>query len=220
MEKSIESIWKEGFLENNALVAPKLNDLYNQKSIDIVDKFRRMYKINIIAIIVFACVLLPIATLAKIPYMGMSFFVLFSVIVFFAIKFKKKLDTIDKNANSYQYLKTFDNWTKEMTSFNTKLSRYLYPFVFLSMVVGFWFGSIGGDIPGENMVNLLLTKYPDMMVLFGVTLLGIIATVLIVGLLAYFGGKIGEWDLKIGYGRILKRLDILLADMEELRKNN
>ena len=50
MEKSIETIWKEGFIKNDALVAPKLNDLYNQKSIDIVEKFKRMYKLNRIAI--------------------------------------------------------------------------------------------------------------------------------------------------------------------------
>jgi hypothetical protein len=31
MEKSIENIWKEGFLKNDALVAPTLNNLYNQK---------------------------------------------------------------------------------------------------------------------------------------------------------------------------------------------
>lgn len=220
MEKSIESIWKEGFIENNALIAPKLNDLYNQKSIDIVEKFRRMYKFNIIAIVLFALILLPVATFVKIPYMGMSFFVLFSVLVFFAVKFKNKLNAINKNANSYQYLKTFEAWTKEMTDFNTKMSRYLYPYVFLSMVAGFWFGSIGGNIPGEDMVSLLLTKHPDMMMLFGIPLFALIASIVIVGLLAYFGGRIGEWDLKIGYGRILKRLDTLLADMEELRRNN
>ena len=220
MEKSIESIWKDGFIENNALVVPKLNDLYNQKSIDIVDKFRKMYKTNIIGIVLFAVILLPVATFVKIPYMGISFFFLFSVLVFFAIKFKKKLDAINKNTNSYQYLKTFDNWTKEMTKFNTKMSTYLYPYVFLSMVAGFWFGSFGGNIPGEELVNLLQTKYPDMMVFFGIPLFGIIAVIFIVGLLAFFGGRIGQWDLKIGYGRILKRLDTLLADMEELRRNN
>ena len=42
MEKSIEAIWKEGFLEQDALVAPKINELYNQKSSDIVDKMTRM----------------------------------------------------------------------------------------------------------------------------------------------------------------------------------
>lgn len=53
MEKSIETIWREGFLKSDALVAPKLNELYNQKSIHIVDKFKSMYRINLIAIVVF-----------------------------------------------------------------------------------------------------------------------------------------------------------------------
>ena len=44
MEKSIENIWKEGFLKSDALVAPKLNNLYNKKSIHIIDKFKRRFK--------------------------------------------------------------------------------------------------------------------------------------------------------------------------------
>ena len=54
MEKSIENIWKEGFLKSDALVAPKINNLYNQKSIHIIDKFKRMFKINLIAIVAFS----------------------------------------------------------------------------------------------------------------------------------------------------------------------
>ena len=44
MEKSIETIWKQGFLKSDALVAPKLNDLYNQKSTHIIDKFNNMFR--------------------------------------------------------------------------------------------------------------------------------------------------------------------------------
>ena len=220
MEKSIESIWKDGFLKNDALVAPKLNDLYNQKSIDIVDKFRRMYRMNIIGIIVFALIFLPIATITKIPYMGMPMFILFLTIAFFGSKFKKKLDNINKNQNSYQYLKTFDNWTKEMIMFNTKLSRYLYPYVFLSMVAGFWFGSFGGNIPGIDLVNKLLIDHPDMIMAFGVPLFGWLGIIIVVILLSIFGGRIGKWDVNIGYGRILRRLDTLLKDMEDLKASS
>ena len=217
MEKSIEKIWKEGFLKNDALIAPKINDLYNQKSIDIVDKFRRLYKINIIGLTLFALILLPIATFVHIPYMGIPMFLILMSVANFGMKFKKKLDAINKNANSYQYLKSFNDWTKEMMAFNTKISRFLYPFVFLSMVAGFWFGSFGGNIPGNDFVNRLLIEFPDMIMIFGLPLFGVIGLLFILILLAVFGGKIGEWDLKIGYGRILKRLDALLADMEELR---
>jgi hypothetical protein len=220
MEKSIESIWKDGFLKSDALVAPKLNDLYNQKSIDIVDKFRRMYKINIIGIIVFAIVFMPIAIITKIPYMGIPMFILFITITFFASKFKRKLDNINKNLNSYQYIKTFDNWTKEMIEFNTKLSRYMYPYVFLSMVAGFWFGSFGGNIPGKDLVNELLIANPDMIIVFGIPIYGMIGVILVVTLLSVFGGRIGKWDVNIVYGRILRRLDTLLRDMEELRASS
>ena len=217
MEKSIETIWKDGFLKSDALLAPKLNNLYSQKSIDIVDKFRRMYKINRIAIVAFAFIILPISFLVKIPYMGIGMFVLFFVIVTIAQKFSKRLDTLDKTQNSYQYLISFDNWVKEMTATNTKLSRFLYPYVFIIMVAGFWFGSIGGDIPGNKFVNFILLKFPDTYLVFGFPLILILGGFTIISLLAYFGGQIGDFDLKLGYGRILKKLDGILADMNELR---
>ena len=68
MERSIENIWKEGFLKSDALVAPKINNLYNQKSIHIIDKFKRMFKINLIAIIVFSFVFLIISFFVSIKY--------------------------------------------------------------------------------------------------------------------------------------------------------
>ncbi len=54
MGRSIEAIWKKGFLDSDSLVAPKVNDLYNQKSKTIIDKFKRMMKVNIYVIMVFA----------------------------------------------------------------------------------------------------------------------------------------------------------------------
>lgn len=217
MEKSIESIWKEGFLKNEALVAPKPNNLYNQKSIHIVDKFKRMYKINIIAIIVFAFILLPVTFMVKMQYMGVPMFFLFLLIAFYGVKFYKKLIKIDKSLNSYQYLNSFDNWVKEMISFNTKLSRYLYPYVFLSMVLGFWFINDEGSLLGERIVSGILYSFPNIYVIYGIPLIGIISVIIIMIILAFFGGRIGKWDVNLVYGRILKRLEILISDMEELR---
>ena len=77
MEKSIETIWKEGFIKNDALVAPKLNDLYNQKSIDIVEKFKRMYKLNRIGIAAFAIIIIPLSYGTKMIYMGIPMSLLF-----------------------------------------------------------------------------------------------------------------------------------------------
>jgi hypothetical protein len=218
MEKSIETIWKDGFLKNDVLVAPKLNNLYNQKSIHLVDKFKKMYRINWISIIVFACILLPVSILVEIPYMGIPMVLLFIGVLFINRKLKKKLDEINYTENSYQYLNTFNAWVKELILVNTKISRYLYPYIFLSLIAGFWFGGFGGNIPGNEFVNNLLIEFPDTYLVFGLPLIGILIILIGVGLLALFGGVIGKWDLNLVYGRILKKLEVLILEMEELRK--
>ena len=211
MKKSIETIWKEGFLKNDALVAPKLNDLYNQKSIHIIDKFKRMFKINLNALVVFSFVFLVISFLVKIPVVGVLMFILFNVIVIVNKKLFKGLNKIDKNVSSYLYLKSFDNWMKEQISINMKMSRYIYPYIFLAMISGFWFSSDFQDtfnrILGDHQIYLI----------YGIPVFWVLGILFIMALLAIFGGRIYKWDLNIVYGRILKKLGETLADMEELR---
>ena len=211
MEKSIESIWKEGFLDNNAMVAPKLNNLYSQKSIHIIDKFKRMFKINLIALVVFSFIVLIVSFFSKIPIMGILMFILFNVIVIVNKRLFKGLNTIDKNVSSYQYLKSFDAWMKAQISVNYKMSKYIYPYIFIAMVSGFWFSS-----PIRKTLNRLFGDYQPYMV-FSIPVVWVVGMILILILLAIFGGRIYKWDLNIVYGRILKKLDELIKDMEDLR---
>jgi len=217
MEKSIETIWKEGFLEGDALVAPKLNDMYNQKSHHIIDKFKRMYKTNLIAIVALAFIILAVSITSEMVYMGILMFLLFNVLVMISIKHKNRLEKIDTSLNSYQYLKSFDSWMKEILSVNAKMNRFVYPYIFLSMIIGFWFGGMGGNIPGEEFVNSLLVDYPNTYLFMGLPLFGIIGVVFVLFILSFFGARIGKFDFDIVYGRILKKVYELLADMEDLR---
>ena len=52
MRKTIEATWREGFLNPDALVAAKVNNLYTRKSRHIVDRIQRMQRINEIAIVI------------------------------------------------------------------------------------------------------------------------------------------------------------------------
>jgi len=217
MGKSIETVWKEGFVKSDAFVAPKLNNLYNKKSEHIVDKFTRMFKINLIAIVIGSFFIMTMSWVVDIPYMGVGFFFLLNGLAFINYKLMSGLHKIDKNVNSYLYLKTFDSWMKEMISLNQRFSRLLYPLAFLSVVIGFWFGGFGGDIPGEELVQRLLVKFPDMALLFELPLYPLLSAILVTGLLAYFGGVIYTLDFNIVYGRVLNKLDHIIADMEELQ---
>jgi hypothetical protein len=212
MEKSIESIWKEGFLQKNAMVAPKLNNLYNKKSIHIIDKFKRMFKINLNALVIFSFVLLPVSFFVKIPVMGVMMFILFNVIVIVNKRLLKGLDKIDKNVSSYQYLKSFDTWMQEQIAIGVKMSGYIYPYIFIAMVAGFWFSS---DF--RETLNRILGNYqPDM--IYGMPIYWMASMLVIIILLAVFGGRIYKLDLNIVYGGILKKLAELISDMEDLQK--
>ncbi len=211
MEKSIESIWKQGFLENDAMVAPKLNNLYNQKSIHIIDKFKRMFKINLNALVIFSFFVLVVSFFVKIPVMGVLMFILFNVIVIVNKRLLKGLNDIDKNGSSYQYLKSFDTWMKSQIEVNYKMSRYIYPYIFIAMVSGFGFSS-----QFRESLNRMLGGYQPYMV-FDIPVFWVLAMIVIIILLAIFGGRIYKWDLNIVYGRIIKKLDELITDMEDLR---
>lgn len=218
MEQSIETIWKEGFLNNDALIAPKLNNLYNRKSKHLVDKYKRMYRFNINALMVFSILLIPFSFATNMPYMGIPMSIMIMTMAVLARRLKKRLDDINYLQNSYEYLSSFDGWVKDMLAINRKLSRFVYPFVLVSMTAGFWFSEIGGDILGQKIVSKLLVKYPDMIMISGVPLIGLAAFIAAFVLLFIFGPRIGQYDMNLVYGRILRKLDEMMKEMNELRR--
>jgi hypothetical protein len=217
MEKSIEDIWKEGFLKSDALVAPKINNLYNQKSIHIIDKFKRMFKINLIAIVAFSFIFLVITFFIGMLITGIIFFGVLTVLVIINKRLLNDLEKIDKGASSYQYLKTFNEWIKKQVSINERFSRFMYPIIFLSIILGLWFIDAEGTPLGERLIGEVLYGFPDIYLIQGIPLIAIIVIILIVGLLALFGARIYQWDLNLVYGRVFKKLEELMADIESLR---
>jgi len=218
MEKSIETIWKEGFLKNDALKAPHIENLYTQKSIHIIDKFKRMFTINLIAIVAFSLVFLVISFFIGIPITGIVFFIMLMILVSINKHLLSSLEKIDKGINSYAYLFAFNQWIKKQIRINKKMSTFFYPIIFLSLILGFWFKNAKGDFLGERLVAKIIQSFPDTVLVFGVPLIGLIILVLISGLLAYFGGRIYQWDLNLVYGRVFRKLEALMDDIENLNK--
>lgn len=218
MEKSIEKIWEEGFLKSDALVAPRLNDLYNKKSIHLIDSFKRMFRINLIAIIVGSLLFLALSFVMGIPVMGIGFFLTLAVIVVVNKRLSDGLDNIDKSESSYHYIKAFDDWIKTQVSVNKRMATFYYPSFFLSLILGFWYANFDGQQAGQALMDRLFSSYPDMYLIFGMPVIVLLTVILMTGLFAYLGGRIYSWDLKMVYGSILAKLDEIIADMEELRR--
>ena len=144
------------------------------------------------------------------------FFIL-NTLAYINYKLWKSLDKVDKNVNSFQYLKSFDEWMKKQKSINRKFAKVMYPAFFIAMILGFWLGDFGGSIPGQILVNEIIANYPDTLLIFGLPAYGVVGFLFIITLLIIFGGKIYNLDVNLVYGRIFSKLDDLVSDIEELR---
>lgn len=208
MDKSIESIWKNGFLESNDKIALKLNNLYNKKSIHIIDRFKRLFKINFNVLIITSLVLLPILFFAKLLVMAILMFILLSFFLITDKKILKDLNKIDKNTSSYLYLKSFDTWLKKQITIKMQMSRYIYPYMFITVTSEVWSSR-------ENFNDILGDYQPYM--IHEIPVYWVLSMLIIIVVLAIFGRQFYKWDLNLVYGRVLKELDELIKDMEDLR---
>lgn len=218
MEKSIENIWKEGFLKSDALVAPKINNLYKKKSIHITAKFQKMANINLIAIVFFSVILLIVTIYNGLPLIGISWFIMLNILVFVNVRLMKELNKINTFTNSYEYLISFDKWLKHQISVNKKMARLYYPLFFLSIIIGFWVFDAEGIPLGERLVGEVLYGFPDVYMVNGIPLLAIVFIAVVLAILGLFGGKIYMWDVNLIYGSVFKKLEELMNEIEELKK--
>lgn len=213
MDKTIENIWKEGFVNAEEITAPKINNLYNQKSIHIIDKIKRMNKINLIAIAAGAPLFMVITFFMKFPITGIATFIILAIVLYVNRNLMKGFDTIDKGKNSYEYLNSFNIWLKQQLSINRKMAGYYYPALFLAVVIGIWFS------PGAQHVFQEILSKPNEIYLIGdIPILWTIPVAIITIVLAFGGGRLYDFDVKLVYGPVYKKLDDILADMEDLRK--
>ena len=215
MDRSIEKIWKNGFLKKDALVAPKLNDLYNQRSLNVVDKLFRMGKINLIFIMVGALVVLAITYALDILFSGIGVFILLSITVYYGQKQGEKAKEISKGLNSHQYLVEVNKWLQKTIDGYTYMYRFIYPAFVILFTLGAWYSSIGNEMFGE-----MLLGSPDLYTIFGVPLVFWGVLVVVAAFFSAFAKAIYMADLNTIYGGVFKKMDALLAEMEELSLEN
>jgi hypothetical protein len=213
MKNSIEEIWKEGFLNEKSLVAPKINDLYNRKSKHMVDKVKRMFRINVIAIIAMSIVFPIIHYFLDALWQGTAASLLLLLTAWYSIRQMHSLKTLDQGVTSFDYLKSFDRWLKDVVSRSEKVVRFSYPLYFMIAISTIWSAWNKGELTSK-----MYQKYPDVIFIGGVPLFAWIITGVAILLMFYFSGRIYRWDVRLIYGRVFDKLEETIAEMEKLKK--
>lgn len=214
MKNSIETIWKEGFLNERSLVAPKVNDFYNQKSLHLVDELKRMIRVNVIAIVTLAILFPIIHFFLDAFWQGAAASILLLLTAWYNRHQVRNLKTLDQGANSLDYLKSLDQWLKDLLSRSRKISRVFYPLCFLiamSTLESAW-------SKNEQLATAFHRKFPDLIFVGNIPLVALIIAGVTGLLLIWFSDTIYKWDIRLMYGRIFDKLEATILEMEELKK--
>ena len=212
MENSIENTWKEGFLQEQALVAPRLNKLYEQKSNHLVDRLLRTGKRNIIGIVIGAVLVLVGFVVVGSWLAGLGLFLLLGGLAYYTQIQGKKLAQIDKGQNSYQYLQSLYDTLQEMMDNYARIYRWVYP----SIILLFGFGLVYSTF-ANNLIDEVDEPFSGWSAIYGVPTGTLVFIVLVAASFSIFSKQIFKEDVGVIYGRLLNKLEELLADMEHLR---
>ncbi|NME68195.1 hypothetical protein [Flammeovirga aprica] len=208
MEKSIENIWKKGFINQEALVAPKINALYEKKSINFVDKFIRDFKINLWAIAIFTIVPIVLSIIGNVLGLGIIICLALWYVVYYGQKQLTVLQGLEKTNTSYDYIKQFDAWLKNTINGYTKIYRFVYPLVLIISTLGVWEAFLKQEI---------IEHFEASELLWGMPKTGLLMVAVGAVLLAVFTKKIYHFDMNLVYGAQFRKLREMITEMEELK---
>ena len=196
MEKSIEEIWKSCYTDED-LTPPKYDRHYAKKSKLITEKIKQIQNIDNSSAIPIAIISLVGFAFTKWIYLGFYLFVLFIAFYFFNTKVLKKYDSIDTNLKTYNFLMAYQKLTKELFSLYSKMMTYAFPFISIPI---YWLFFKEFDI-----YNQIIEKTNSTMII-------LLIVVLVIGL-SVTGHVIYYFTVKLIYGNLLTKLDLVIAEM-------
>ena len=213
MENTIESMWKEGFLNEKAAVVPKINDLYNQRSKLLIDRITKMFKVNLLAIVAMAVLIPIIFYFIDALWQGLATTVLFLALAWYSKRQVTEVKTIDQGTNSYEYLTSYRQWLRDMLHKSEKIMRYFYPInvlIAISIILSAWHQQ-------EELQMKMMNHFPDLTYIESIPLIALIILGTLFLLSILFSRKIYRWDVGLVYGRVFNKLDETISEMEKLR---
>ncbi|WP_029034189.1 hypothetical protein [Salinimicrobium terrae] len=201
MENSIETIWTKGFLKEEVLAAPRINNLYQKKSKLLIEELKKTYRTDNRGII-------PLAILAVIGFsvaghviVGLYVMALMMGMFFLNKNKLVSLEEISIESTTYDYLLKYREMLFHLKTFYTRLLGFGLPVA----------GLFGYFLFFRNSAILKDLLQLEEIYIIGI-LLGISLVLSALGILAY------RISLQLMYGKFLLKLEDMIADMNELRK--
>ncbi|SNR16768.1 hypothetical protein [Tenacibaculum jejuense] len=204
MEKSIEKIWNEAFVDEQSLIAPRINNLYNQKSKSIVNKIKRTYEFDNKGLLPMAGIVAIGGILLSETIIGLYGTILILCLYYYNTKLLSRFSNLDVKSDNLTYLKNYRKVIKSVSLATKRMFIFVIPFVVLSIFILAFF------VKEKSFLSLFIKEETTLLEIIGIG--GSVA--LIVSILAMLVFKLST---KLLYGTLFSKLDDLINEIEGLK---
>ncbi|SEC84304.1 hypothetical protein SAMN04489761_3745 [Tenacibaculum sp. MAR_2009_124] len=204
MEKSIKNIWDESFISEKSLIAPKVNNLYNQKSKSIIHRIRRIYEFDNKGLIPMAVLTFVFLTVISEVVIGAYSALLILGLYFFNKKLLSRFKTLDIKSDTLTYLKEYRSITVSITKATKKLFVFILPLAVLSIFVIAFF------MKEQSFLSKYISEDMSFLQAFSI---GLIIAVII----SIICNAVYAISTQLVYGTLFSKLDDIITEMETLK---
>ena len=213
MEESIENIWKKGFVDEASSI-PRIDNLNSLKSIYFMDKLKRRYRVNVLILMLTAIMVLFAFILGGVPFIGLFMFTLFAVLALLGKIEINKLDRLDKGSSNFEYVKSIDDWLKNLLAKFALVYRIWVPLLFIGFSLAILRTNLFVPFIGETLLERLVDS-SSKAVFMGLPFGGLMIILTLAIILSYFSGFLFKKEIKSIYGDLIGKLDELLVDFDQ-----
>ncbi|OSY87268.1 hypothetical protein WH52_12470 [Tenacibaculum holothuriorum] len=205
MEKSIEKIWNDAFIDEQSLIAPKVIDIYNQKSKSIINKIKRTYEFDNKGLLPIAGITVIGGILLSETIIGAYGAFLILCLYVFNTRLLNRFNTIDVKSDNLTYLKSYRNIITSVTNATKKLFLFAIPLAVLSIFI------LAYTIKETSFLSKFISEETTLVQMTGIGFLVAVA----VGVIGMIVFKIST---KLLYGTLISKLDDIINELETLKE--
>lgn len=204
MEKSIEKIWNEAFIDEQSLIAPRINNLYNQKSKSIINKIKRTYEFDNRGLLPIAGIVAIGGILLSETIIGLYGTILILCLYYYNTKLLSRFSNLDVKSDNLTYLKNYRKVVKSVSLATKRMFIFVIPFVVLSIFILAFF------VKEKSFLSRFIKEGTTFLEIIGIG--GLVALIFsIIAMLAF------KLSTKLLYGTLFSKLDDLINEIEGLK---
>jgi hypothetical protein len=198
---TIEQMWQDAF-SGKEISRPRLINLYQTKSVDILARIERRMKRDTIYLFPFALLCILVAGTYNLLWIGLYIAAICGALIFLNLQKIRDLKKMNRSNDIFSYLQEYRKKLRDLRVFYIKLLAIGTPLTVFPAYFVFFRSN-------ENAIRFFSENSPIVSISF---LLGIAAVLSGWAVFAYL------FSNRLLYGRLMRRMNELIGDLEAIKE--